>query len=95
VAIPFPVPWLRWAALAACVVLLGTAVWLGIGARRDPHGIALEHPTILDAFALARRLESGVSLRGDYDLNDDGSVNRIDVSLLAQRAVALRPGGDW
>lgn len=49
---------------------------------------------ILDAFALARRLESGRGNAADpaFDLNGDGRVDRRDVDLAALAAVRLERG---
>lgn len=44
---------------------------------------------ILDAFALARRLEQGPVTDPQSDLNHDGRVDRFDVALAARRAVQL------
>ena len=44
---------------------------------------------ILDAYRLARRLESGEPLDGSHDLNGDGRVDRNDVRYLALEAVRL------
>ena len=46
---------------------------------------------ILDAFALARRLESGVA-PGRTDMNGDGIVDRTDVDTIAMLAVTLAEG---
>lgn len=47
---------------------------------------------ILDAFALARHIDAGHSMQSQWDINDDGSINRVDVDAVAQVAVRL-PGG--
>jgi hypothetical protein len=44
---------------------------------------------ILDAFALARRIESGATLRRDWDVNGDGAVDGEDVKQIALAAVSL------
>jgi hypothetical protein len=44
---------------------------------------------ILDAFALARRVESGREPSRRHDLNRDGRVDRADVELVAAAAVRL------
>jgi len=43
---------------------------------------------ILDAFALARRIQQGTA--GGFDLNQDGVVDKLDVDLVAAQAVRLR-----
>lgn len=47
---------------------------------------------ILDAFALARRIESGAIPAGVGDLNHDGRVDRADVDAVAMQAVRLTEG---
>ena len=46
---------------------------------------------ILDAFQLARELESGA--KPAADLNGDGVVDQRDADLIAARAVRLEKGG--
>ncbi len=48
---------------------------------------------ILDAFALARELKTGVPLSPQLDINGDGVVDERDVATLAARAVSLGKGG--
>ena len=48
--------------------------------------------TILDAFALARRLEAGEVPDAVWDRNGDGAVNRTDVDLVAMAAVRIEGG---
>lgn len=87
--IPFPGLWVRFAA-AAAVVLLAAVLWF----RPAPEtGIALDQPTVIDAFRLARQVDAGESLPGKFDLNGDGTVDANDAQLLAQRAVTLPEGG--
>lgn len=47
---------------------------------------------ILDALALARRIEAGESLGSDWDLNGDGVVDGADVDVVAMRAVSVSQG---
>ncbi|MBN1423308.1 hypothetical protein JXA88_02020 [Candidatus Fermentibacteria bacterium] len=44
---------------------------------------------ILDAFALARRMEATEKIEGGWDMNADGLVDEVDVDLIAAVAVAL------
>ena len=44
---------------------------------------------ILDSFALARQLEAAQALKGEWDFNRDGVVDRRDAEALAQAAVKL------
>ena len=44
---------------------------------------------ILDAFALARKLEQQAPVDAAWDLNQDGQVDHQDVRVLAARAVSL------
>ena len=47
---------------------------------------------ILDAFALARRLQSAQPLGTAFDLNGDGRTSQADVDLIAMAAVRLERG---
>lgn len=47
---------------------------------------------ILDAFKLARNIESGASLKPEYDFNADGAIDRKDVDSIAFAAVRLDKG---
>ncbi|MCP4594038.1 MAG: hypothetical protein GY842_25170 [bacterium] len=47
---------------------------------------------ILDAFALARRIERGDGLGSEWDANGDGVVDRTDVDAVAHVAVRLTKG---
>ena len=48
------------------------------------------HVDILDAFALARRIQQGTA--SDFDFNKDGVVDKFDVDMVAARAVSLKKG---
>jgi len=48
---------------------------------------------ILDAFALARELKTGVHAGPGRDINGDGIIDERDVAALAARAVSLVKGG--
>lgn len=90
--IPFPRPWIRWAA-AAGIALIGAVILFRGKPDATDAAIALEQPTILDAFALARKVEAGGMFDPKLDLNADGRVDQSDARLLAHRAVALPGGG--
>ncbi|GEM_PF-2106816 len=90
--VSFPGLWVRFAA-AAAVVLLGMFVWFRVEPVSQPTQISLEEPTVVEAFLLARKIESGEGLPSNFDLNGDGQVNELDANLLAQRAVQLPEGG--
>ncbi len=47
---------------------------------------------ILDAFALARRIEASRPLKEEWDINLDGRVDGTDVDLIAVAAVSLGRG---
>ena len=47
---------------------------------------------ILDAFKLARHIESAGAVEGKWDMNGDGQVNREDVDIVAFAAVRLDKG---
>lgn len=96
---------LRWAwagAVAAAVLL---AVWIAYppgrhekAPLRSGHYAAKEdfdgsgRVDILDAFALAREIESGRSHSLKWDMNGDGFVDRGDVDAIAMAAVSLKKG---
>ena len=75
-------PSLSWAAMAACLAL---AIWLGerFSNPTRPRPFAREdinrdgRVDILDAFALARQIETGGTLDPRWDINGDGRVERI------------------
>ena len=90
--IPFPRPWIRWAA-AAGIALIGAVILFRGRPVATDDAIALAQPTILDAFALARKVEAGGVFDPKLDLNADGQVDQSDARLLAQRAVVLPEGG--
>jgi hypothetical protein len=48
---------------------------------------------ILDAFALARQLKSGLVPGPGQDINGDGVVDERDVETIAAQAVRLQKGG--
>src|SRR6266853_6221835 len=87
-------PWLSWAAMAACLAL---AVWLGerFSSPTRARPFAREdinrdgRVDVLDAFALARRIDTGGALDPRWDINGDGRVDRADVNAIAARAVSL------
>ena len=79
-----------WMSAAACFVALALLAGSLIKAPRferadvDRSG----RVDILDAFALARRIQQGTA--GGFDLNRDGVVDKLDVDLVAALAVRLR-----
>ena len=91
--------WLRWPAwAAACLVVVGLVCLF-----KKPGGVT---PTvarmdvnrdgrvdILDAFQLARELQSGRKVAAGLDLNGDGLVDQRDVRIIAAQAVKLEKGG--
>jgi len=90
----------HWAAAAAAVVLL-TVGLLTLSDSESPSApppspaLAKEdidrdgRVDILDAFALARKIESTSQLDLTEDINRDGRVDRRDVEAIAHRAVRL------
>ncbi len=89
------------AAVAAIMVLLFLVPALQPARERAEHAAAPKlapvredidesgEVDILDAFALARRIESNNELRDDWDMNGDGTVNGADVDQVALAAVNL------
>ena len=89
------VEWLSTAAVAAAVLLV--VFWAGHEhesslqteiAREDVDGSG--RVDILDAFALARAIETKSAYRPQWDLNGDEVVDRLDVDTVALAAVSLR-----
>ena len=79
-----------WMSAAACFAALALLAGSLINAPRferadvDRNG----RVDILDAFALARRIQQGTA--GGFDLNRDGVVDKLDIDLVAAQAVRLR-----
>ena len=48
------------------------------------------HIDILDAFQLAKMVQSSAAADTKWDMNRDGTVNQLDVDIVAQTAVLLR-----
>ena len=99
-------PAFRWAAWTAAAAGIGLAVWVGGILTQGPavsEVASMMAPavagdldrsgrvTILDAFALARQLESDrPAAAGDF--NGDGLIDRADVDAIAMAAVRLPEG---
>lgn len=87
--------WIGTGSAVAAAVVLSVALWwpadstpiTAQGQDVDGNGTF----NILDAMALARRVESGQSLEPRWDFSADGVVDRADADTLAQMLVAL-PG---
>ena len=93
-----PVPWFRLLA-AAAVVVLGLGVGLLINRQINPPAVIAREDVdrngqvdILDAFALARKLQQGGAAGVALDLNGDGVVDQRDIDWVAARAVKLHKG---
>lgn len=91
--IPFPRAWLRWAAAAAAVIALGLVLIFRQRPQPAVNAINVDQPTVVDALALARLIETGGAMDLRLDLDGDGAVGLSDANLLAQRAVRLPEGG--
>ncbi len=89
------------AAVAAILVLLFLVPALQPAREQGRYAAAPKHALvredidesgevdILDAFVLARRIESNNELPTDWDMNGDGAVDRADVDRVALAAVNL------
>jgi hypothetical protein len=93
--------WVRWAAplAAAAAIALGCVLWFGHSpAGRVQTAFAAEdidhngRVDIVDAFQLARHIESGHGINPLWDFNGDGVIDRKDVDEVASAAVALDKG---
>lgn len=78
----------RWA--IAATVLLGIATTV-LWRRMNPGGAPTPAAKldIVDALALARKLEAAQAADDRYDVNHDGRVDGADVERIARQAVAL------
>jgi len=98
--------WVRWA-VAAATTAAAVIVWtVGIPAVRAPAPHATQvaaemnradidrngRVDIIDAFQLARHIESASPTKRTWDINGDGLVNRDDVDQVARAAVRLNKG---
>lgn len=95
------VGWFRWLAFATACLLLCASYWLtrpgsllnraSVFAREDLNRDG--RVDILDAFQLARQLQSGAQPGAHFDLNGDGVVDQRDAEAIATEAVKLEKGG--
>jgi len=96
---------IRWAwRIAAAAAVIIFAFSLDLTKRREPstdsfyaaraRAVDIDRNgrvDILDAFKLARQIESAGRTEANFDVNGDGLVNRDDVDLVALAAVSLSP----
>jgi hypothetical protein len=90
-------PWLLWPTVAtACLALAGLTFF---ASRSSQPQFAREdlnrdgRVDILDAFQLAREIQSGAVPATITDLNNDGVVDRQDADIIAMHSVKLEKGG--
>ncbi len=98
---------LRWKWAAATVATAAVVVLVCIMSTRErdrePHSLVSQpikkedfdgngEVDILDAFALARHIESTRTPNEKWDINGDGTVDRRDVDRIAMAAVSLKRG---
>jgi hypothetical protein len=86
-----------WATATAAIVLLAalTHVFINTGSQSEFAREDINRDgrvDILDAFALARRIESGHISESDLDFNGDGVIDRNDSEAIANHAVRLGKG---
>jgi len=91
-----PLRLLRWAgavaAAAAALLISLLADWSP--AARSPLDVDRSgRVDILDAFRMAKRIETGPSPDPAWDLNHDGRIDRQDVDVVAMAAVKVDRGG--
>jgi len=95
--------WFWRAAAAAAVIILAFSLDHRRGPERAPDRLTLTQAQavdidkngrvdILDAFKLARQIESAGPTEKDWDINGDGLVDRHDVDVVAFAAVRLDKG---
>jgi Dockerin type I domain len=94
--------WLLWPGFATACVLLAALAWIvtkQVWTAHDQPTFAREdlnhdgRVDILDAFQLARQLETGPKPAPALDLNGDGVVDRRDAEIIVAHAVTMRQGG--
>lgn len=86
---PVVLRWVAAGAVAAGVIAFIANRWVDPSSQRGARSHAAR-VTILDAFAVARRIESKTP-RPEDDVTGDGRVDARDVDHLARLAVALPP----
>ncbi|MHC4607773.1 MAG: dockerin type I domain-containing protein [Planctomycetota bacterium] len=80
--------WIPFSAAAAVVIVVILALLMTpAAAPGDIDGSGTVD--IVDAYTLARRIESGASLDRSWDFNRDGTVNEKDVDAIAMRSVSI------
>jgi hypothetical protein len=84
----------RWLAAAAVVALAAVLSSLWFSNRRLPEVTREDinrdgRVDVLDAFALARRLQQGAATDRLFDINGDGVVDQKDIDAITTRAVKL------
>ena len=96
----------RMAGLAAAGIVCGIGLSMLIGrlkAREQPvlpaHGVTMDingdgRVDILDALALAQKVEAGAPYRAEWDLNGNGVLDRGDAVVLASTVVKLGEPSD-
>jgi hypothetical protein len=93
--------WIHWTipAAAAAAIALGCMLWFGRSStppvRKPVAAEDIDHNgkvDIVDAFQLARHVESGRDIDRMWDFNGDGVIDRKDVDEVAFAAVALDKG---
>jgi hypothetical protein len=97
--------WAGGIAAAAAVVVIGVFLYPGTGSNNNPSSI-IHHQSaaeqridldgngrvdILDAFRLAKGIESRGPIAAEWDVNGDGRVDRDDVDTVALAAVRVSP----
>jgi hypothetical protein len=91
-------PWLSalrlapWGAAAAAMITVMVVLTRNPEATRTRDLDRNGRVDILDAFALARWIESGQPLDVTMDFNGDGAVDRLDADDIAMHAVSLEQG---
>lgn len=79
-------------AMAAALLLAVGGLWLALWPGRTVPGDVDRsgRVDIVDAYALAVQLKSGVKVDAAFDVNGDGKVDERDVEEIARRSVAVR-----
>ena len=81
---------LRWLSASAAAAVLVAVLWVTLSARRSPFDVNGDgRVDILDAYAIAAKLNEGKAASARFDVNHDGVVDYRDVNAVAMEAVRL------
>lgn len=89
---------IRYAGIASAAAIVFIAIMLNISPNSSTDIFAIEDINrsgtvdILDAFTLARAVETNSNLDDSWDINGDGKIDASDVDTIAMAAVTINKG---